>query len=123
MMNTYTLAEIDAIAAAVSVRLNNHPRVGIILGSGLGALAEARRVSDAPLLIGGPHATLWPEQMAATGADYIVSGEAEAEIVALVEGATRQTEPLVVECSAPDVTRLPWAGLAFVASPMTPPGK
>lgn len=81
------------------------------------ALGEIRRVSAAPLLVGGPHASLWPEQLAACGADYVVIGEAEERIVELVDQARRRSEATVVHCAPPQVTALPWPDYtAFLAA-------
>jgi radical SAM superfamily enzyme YgiQ (UPF0313 family) len=72
-------------------------------------MARARTLSAAPILVGGPHAALWPEDLVATGlADYVVRGEAEEVIVRLVEEAERRDEPLTVDCPVPDPRALPW---------------
>ncbi len=41
MKDYFTLAEIDQAAEAVRSRISKHPKVGVILGSGLGGLADA----------------------------------------------------------------------------------
>lgn len=72
-------------------------------------IALARAVCDAPILVGGPHATLFTSDLAAVpGIDYLVVGEAEDAIVELVERASRQPEPEVVRCPLPDPKTLPW---------------
>lgn len=72
-------------------------------------MGQARRQTTLPILVGGPHATLFTADVVATGlADYVVQGEAEGAIVALVERAQRRREPEVVATEPPDVTTLPW---------------
>ena len=41
MEKTFALSEIDQIAEAVRARIKGQPRIAVILGSGLGSLAEA----------------------------------------------------------------------------------
>jgi len=74
------------------------------------ALVETERTRfDGPILIGGPHATLYTADVAATpGVDYVVVGEAEEQILDLVARAERRSEAEVVRCSPVDVNALPW---------------
>ncbi len=72
-------------------------------------MARARAVTSAPILVGGPHATLWADDLVAGGlADYVVRGEAEGVIAGLVEEAQRQERAQAVEGAPPDVRALPW---------------
>lgn len=72
------------------------------------AIPVVRELSEAPILVGGPHATLFAEDMAQRDVDYVVRGEAEAAIVELVERAARQQRPEIIVPPLPDVTELPW---------------
>lgn len=77
------------------------------LDNTLERIAEARRLSPAPILAGGPHATLFPEQLVTSGlVDTVVRGEAEDVIVSLVEGARRRETAELVTAPMPDVTTL-----------------
>ncbi|MBN1677270.1 MAG: B12-binding domain-containing radical SAM protein [Candidatus Thermoplasmatota archaeon] len=70
--------------------------------------------SDLPIMVGGPHATLYHEELAKdTRLDYIVTGEAEDVIVELVEGAERQEVPMLVRASPPDPKLLPFPEFPF----------
>jgi radical SAM superfamily enzyme YgiQ (UPF0313 family) len=72
-------------------------------------LAQVRRDTNLPLLVGGPHATLFTDDLVATGLpDYVVQGEAEGFITDVVQRAQRLPQPEVVPTTPPDVTQLPW---------------
>lgn len=72
-------------------------------------MAQVRRDTALPILVGGPHATLFTDDVASAGlADYVVQGEAEGIIAELAQRAERRAETEVVTADPPDVTRLPW---------------
>jgi anaerobic magnesium-protoporphyrin IX monomethyl ester cyclase len=53
--------------------------------------------SKIPIIVGGPHASLYPEHLKQhSGIDYVVSGEAEPIIISLIEAAKRNKEAIVV---------------------------
>jgi len=71
MREYLTLAEIDQAAQAVRNRLNFQPRVGLVLGSGLGGLAE--KVSNAVTV---PYESIpyWPQSTVPGHAGRLVAG-------------------------------------------------
>jgi anaerobic magnesium-protoporphyrin IX monomethyl ester cyclase len=84
----------------------------------LEVMRRAREACEAPILVGGPHATLFAEQVAATGpVDIVVRGEAEEAIVSIVEGATRREQPTIVDCPLPDPGALPWPDYSALVDP------
>lgn len=88
-------------------------------------IRETRASSSAPILVGGPHAALFPEELANLGCiDYIVCGEAENAIVDVVARAKRENQTEIVVAEAPDVTKHPWpdykATLGYEKVPILP---
>ena len=77
---------------------------------------EARRIIDnilgvktIPIIVGGPHATLYCQDLVSDmPISYIVTGEAEEIIADVVRHAEVQQQPVVVHSPVPDVTRLPF---------------
>lgn len=64
--------------------------------------------NDVPILVGGPHASLYSEDLEKDGRlDYIVRGEAEDIIVDLVEGAKEEDKPTTVKATLPHPKNLP----------------
>jgi purine-nucleoside phosphorylase len=83
-MTTYlTLGQIDQAADAVRARTGHRPRVGIILGSGLNALADSVKKAD---II--PYADLpnWPVSTVVGHAGRLVVGELEDQPVLVMQG-------------------------------------
>jgi purine-nucleoside phosphorylase len=83
-MTTYlTLEQIDQAADAVRARTAHHPRVGIILGSGLNALADS--VDKADII---PYGDLpnWPVSTVFGHAGRLVIGELENQPVLVMQG-------------------------------------
>jgi purine-nucleoside phosphorylase len=77
------LEEIDAAARAIREKSSSHPRVGLILGSGLGALAEA--VSDGVRIpVNGIPG--WPVPTVKGHAGEIVIGDLEGQPVIVLQG-------------------------------------
>lgn len=71
--------------------------------------------TDAPIVLGGPHVTIFPDDFAADSRiSYLVRGEAEEVIVDLVRTASRQPAPVVVDCPLPSGDRIPAANLEIV---------
>ncbi|HEX6269586.1 MAG TPA: purine-nucleoside phosphorylase [Anaerolineales bacterium] len=83
-MNTYiTLEQIDQAAAAVRGLTMHRPRVGIILGSGLNALADSVQKADA---IPYGHLPNWPVSTVQGHAGRLVIGELEGQTVFIMQG-------------------------------------
>jgi len=69
---------------------------------------------DLPIMVGGPHATLYHEELAGDSRlDYIVIGEAENVIVDVVENAKPLEKPQLVRTTPPDPKLLPYPEFAF----------
>ncbi len=74
----------------------------------LGLIGEISALTDKPVMVGGPHATIYTEELASDPRiSYIVRGEAELTIARVVEGASRQAAPVIVQPEPPDVNALP----------------
>jgi len=78
-----TIEQIDQAADAVRTRTSYHPRVGLILGSGLNELADSVQKAD---II--PYADLpnWPISTVQGHAGRLVIGELEGQIVLVMQG-------------------------------------
>ena len=79
----YTIEEIDALADAVRARISIQPQVGMILGSGLGGLADS--VENAVVipygeLPGWPVSTVWGHE------GSLVVGQLEGKDVVVMQG-------------------------------------
>lgn len=89
MGDFFTLEEIDQISKAVQSRLTNQPRVGIILGSGLGSFAdnieEAKRISYEDL-------PSWPVSTVPGHRGQLVSGILEEQKVLVMQGRVHYYE-------------------------------
>ena len=71
-------------------------------------LDEIAAVTDKPIIVGGPHAAIYTDELAADPRiSCIVRGEAESTIAAVVEGEARRSPPMVVDPDPPDVNELP----------------
>ena len=83
-MTTYiTLDQIDQAADAIRARSSYHPRVGLILGSGLNSLADSVQKAD---II--PYGDLpnWPISTVEGHVGRLVIGELEGQIVLVMQG-------------------------------------
>lgn len=89
MREYFTLDEIDQIAGVVRTKTDYAPRVGIILGSGLGSLAA--NVERADII---PYADLpdWPKSTVSGHQGHLVVGELEGQIVAVMQGRVHYYE-------------------------------
>jgi purine-nucleoside phosphorylase len=84
MMTTFvTLEQIDQAAETIRKRISNHPRVGLILGSGLNSLADA--IQNAAVI---PYRDLpnWPLSTVHGHAGQLVIGELEGQPVLVMQG-------------------------------------
>lgn len=83
-MQTYlTLEQIDQVTDTVRARINAHPRVGIVLGSGLNDLAAS--VEDAVTISYGD-LPLWPVSTVEGHVGRLVVGELEGKPVFVMQG-------------------------------------
>ncbi|MDD5467945.1 MAG: purine-nucleoside phosphorylase [Anaerolineales bacterium] len=89
MTDYFTLAQIDEVAQAVRVRLTTLPTVGVILGSGLGALAEAVESATAIPYQDLPH---WPRPTVAGHQGRLVNGKLEGQAVLVMQGRSHYYE-------------------------------
>ncbi|HEY3312992.1 MAG TPA: purine-nucleoside phosphorylase [Anaerolineales bacterium] len=78
-----TLAQIDEVAGAVRTRTKYQPRVGLILGSGLGELADSIENPDLIPFGDLPH---WPQSTAPGHVGRLVVGELESQTVLVMQG-------------------------------------
>ncbi len=84
-----TLAEIDATVQAVRERIASHPKIGIILGSGLGPLADT---VQNPTIIPYDELPNWPISTVIGHSGRLVVGELEGQDVFVMQGRTHYYE-------------------------------
>ena len=78
-----TLEEIDEVASAIRTRTKYQPRVGLILGSGLGGLADSVKEPDLIPFGDLPH---WPHSTAPGHVGRLVIGTLENQKVLVMQG-------------------------------------
>jgi purine-nucleoside phosphorylase len=81
----FTLAQIDEVAKQVRSRISRQPSVGMILGSGLGALAEA---VTQPVTIAYSQLPYWPIPSVEGHKGQLVIGPLEGQDVLIMQGRT-----------------------------------
>jgi purine-nucleoside phosphorylase len=83
MQQPYSIDQFDTIAGAIRERTRHQPRIALILGSGLGGLADS--VSDADSI---PYADLplWPVSTVIGHAGRLVIGDLEGKPVLVMQG-------------------------------------
>jgi purine-nucleoside phosphorylase len=79
----FTLEQIDEVAAAVRARTHYQPKVALILGSGLGALADAIQTPDIIPFGDLPH---WPQSTVGGHVGRLVIGMLENQPVMVMQG-------------------------------------
>jgi len=89
MSEAFSLAQIDPIAQAIRTRLPFQPRVAVILGSGLGTLAEA---IDAPTSIPYGEIPSWPVSTVIGHQGRLVAGKLEGHEVVVMQGRVHYYE-------------------------------
>jgi purine-nucleoside phosphorylase len=89
MSDMISLALIDQVAQAIRIRLPFQPRVAVILGSGLGALADA--VDDAVSIPYGEIPS-WPVSTVTGHQGRLVAGRLEAREVLVMQGRAHYYE-------------------------------
>ncbi len=89
-MDTFiTLVEIDQIAAAVRQRIDGQPKIALILGSGLGALAEA---VENPTIIPYGELPNWPVSTVIGHEGSLVVGKLRGQEVIVMQGRVHYYE-------------------------------
>lgn len=89
MSEYFTLAQIDQVAQAVRERDARPPRIGLILGSGLGGLADA--VED-PVIIPAQDLPFWPVSTVMGHQGRLVLGSLENQPVLVLQGRAHYYE-------------------------------
>jgi len=79
----FSLAQIDEVAAVVRARTRYQPRVGLILGSGLGSLADSIESSDIIPYADLPH---WPTSTVWGHTGQLVIGTLEGQAALVMQG-------------------------------------
>ncbi len=83
MSEFITLLQIDEAADAIRARLTHQPTIGLILGSGLGGLAEA---AESPEIIPYPEIPHWPVSTVWGHSGQLVVGKLEGQTVLIMQG-------------------------------------
>ncbi|MCZ7551763.1 MAG: purine-nucleoside phosphorylase [Anaerolineales bacterium] len=89
MTEFVTLAQIDEASAAVRARLEASPRVGMILGSGLGSLADQ---IEQPVHIPYRQIPHWPVSTVIGHEGRLVAGQLEGQPVMVMQGRSHYYE-------------------------------
>ena len=89
MSDFITIEQIDAATAYIRERISVQPQIGLVLGSGLGALAEA--VED-PVIILTREIPHWPISTVAGHEGRLVIGRLEGKIVLVLQGRAHYYE-------------------------------
>jgi len=89
MQDTFRLDEIDQVAQAVRARLSSQPKVGLILGSGLGGLADA---VEQPEIIPTSDIPGWPVSTVQGHQGKLVAGSLEGVPVLVLQGRVHYYE-------------------------------
>lgn len=89
MKDYFTLEEIDQVAEEVRSRTAHQPRIGLILGSGLGELAQSVEDADHILYSELP---FWPVSTVHGHAGKLVIGELEKQKVIVMQGRAHYYE-------------------------------
>lgn len=64
---------------------------------------------EIPIIVGGPHATLYPEDFLRDGrVSYIFKGESEERIGEIINSAIQENSPKVIDCQPIDIKKLPF---------------
>jgi purine-nucleoside phosphorylase len=89
MSDYFNLAEIDRVAEAVQNRIHISPRIGIILGSGLGPQAES---VENPTIIPYRELPVWPVSTVTGHHGRLVTGHLEGQPVLTMQGRVHYYE-------------------------------
>ena len=88
-MEFITMKMIEEVIATIRERSSAQPRVGMILGSGLGALANSIEVSDEIPTADLPH---WPVSTVEGHAGRLIFGVLEGQNIMVLQGRTHYYE-------------------------------
>jgi purine-nucleoside phosphorylase len=94
MSEFYSLKQIDSIADFIRSKSSYHPRVGIILGSGLGGLAAS---VDSATIIAGNEIPEWPVSTVVGHQGRLVIGKFEGKEVIVMQGRVHYYEGYSME--------------------------
>ena len=86
----FTRAQFEEAAAAIRAKTRHTPRIGIILGSGLGPLADA--VQDADILLPSENIPYWPRSTVEGHVGRLVIGKLEGQMVLVQQGRAHYYE-------------------------------
>ena len=86
----FTRAQFEEAAAAIRAKTRHTPRIGIILGSGLGPLADA--VQDADILLPSENIPYWPPSTVEGHIGRLVIGKLEGQTVLVQQGRAHYYE-------------------------------
>ena len=89
MGETLTREQFEEAAAAVRARTHHRPRIGIVLGSGLGGLADSVESPDIILASEIPH---WPHSTVQGHVGRLVIGQLEGQTVLVQQGRAHYYE-------------------------------
>jgi len=89
MQDSFTLAEIDQAADFLRTRLSAIPRIGLILGTGLGSLAEE---VENPLVLPYSEIPFWPQSTVAGHKGRLVVGKLTGQQVMVLQGRVHYYE-------------------------------
>lgn len=87
--DTIDIPQIDAAAQAVRARTSLRPRVGMVLGSGLGGLADA---VEEPIRVAFADIPGWPVSTVEGHAGLLILGKLEGQPVAVMQGRVHYYE-------------------------------
>ena len=89
-MNDFvTRQQVEEAVAAIRSRIRSQPKVGLVLGSGLGGLAEAVEAPDAVAYADLPH---WPPTSIEGHAGRLIAGQLEGVSVLVMQGRAHYYE-------------------------------
>ncbi len=86
----FTRAQFEEAAAAIRAKTRHTPRIGMILGSGLGPLADA--VQDADILLPSENIPYWPRSTVEGHIGRLVIGKLEGQTVLVQQGRAHSYE-------------------------------
>jgi purine-nucleoside phosphorylase len=89
MADFITLAQIDETAEVVHTQITEQPQIGLILGSGLGSLAES---VEQPTIISYDRLPRWPISTVAGHQGRLVLGRLEGQYVLVMQGRAHYYE-------------------------------
>lgn len=89
MSEFFTLTDIDKVTSTVRARIDIQPRVGIILGSGLGSLADSL---DQAVALDTADIPLWPVSTVPGHRGRLVAGKMENQPVLIMQGRAHYYE-------------------------------